>query len=108
MRRFAAAAARPPTGARGAKLAAIGEWLRTARARSSKRSQWGIVAASRFLCHRPGVPARCRRYDAHWFNSLALFSQSRVLVACGWPFVIASMFVVGRRVVRPVLSTRAP
>jgi len=89
----AAAAVRPPTGARGAKLAAIGEWLRR-HARVVQALQWGIVAAYAFFVIVPAflpLPAD----DAHWFNSLALFSQW-LFWGVWWPFVIASMFVVGR------------
>jgi polyferredoxin len=59
-----------------------------------KRLQWTIVAAYAFFVVVPAflpLPAD----DAHWFNNLALFSQW-LFWGLWWPFVIASMFVVGR------------
>ena len=56
--------------------------------------QWSIVAAYAFFVVVPAflpLPAD----DARWFNSLALLSQW-LFWGVWWPFVILSMFVVGR------------
>ena len=74
-------------------LAAFGEWLRT-HARVVAAVQWVIVVAYAFLVAIPAflpLPAD----DAHWFNSLAVFAQW-AFWGVWWPFVILSMFVVGR------------
>ncbi len=88
-----AVAHRRPVGAIGATLAASGEWLRR-HSRVVAALQWAIVLAYAFFVIVPAflpLPAD----DAHWFNNLALFSQW-LFWGVWWPFVILSMFVVGR------------
>jgi polyferredoxin len=89
----AAVAASGSGSATAARLAASGEWLRR-HARVVQAVQWTIVAAYAFFVIIPALlplPAD----DAHWFNDLALFSQW-LFWGLWWPFVIVSMFVVGR------------
>ena len=89
----AAVAAPRPERAIAARLGAAGEWLRR-HARVVQALQWTIVAAYSFFVIVPAflpLPAD----DAHWFNNLALFSQW-LFWGLWWPFVIVSMFVVGR------------
>ncbi|MET0917332.1 MAG: hypothetical protein ABWY07_02760, partial [Burkholderiales bacterium] len=74
-------------------LAATGESLRR-HARVVGAVQWSIVAAYAFFVVVPAflpLPAD----DARWYNSLALLSQW-LFWDVWWPFVILSMFVVGR------------
>jgi polyferredoxin len=84
----------PPTATPGAHLlAASGEWLRR-HARIVGAVQWAIVAAYAFFVIVPAflpLPAD----DARWYNSLAVLSQW-LFWGVWWPFVILSMFVVGR------------
>ena len=90
----AAVALRRPTAAAGVRLlAASGEWLRR-HARIVGAMQWAIVAAYAFFVVVPAflpLPAD----DARWYNSLAVLSQW-LFWGLWWPFVILSMFVVGR------------
>ncbi len=89
----AAVAAGRPAGAGTSKLAAIGEGLRR-HAGVVQAMQWLIVAAYAFFVIVPAflpLPSD----EAHWFDNLALFSQW-MFWGVWWPFVIASMFVVGR------------
>ncbi len=92
----ALAASLPPSGVRpssGRPLAALGEALRT-HARAVAAVQWCVVAAYGFLVVVPAflpLPPD----DARWFNSLAVFAQW-AFWGFWWPFVILSMFVVGR------------
>jgi polyferredoxin len=83
----------PGAGAPGARLAAFGEWLRR-HSRAVAALQWGIVGAYAFFVAVPAflpLPAD----DARWFNDLAVLSQW-LFWGLWWPFVILSMFVVGR------------
>ena len=89
----AATAFEPPAGATPARLAAFGEWLRR-HAPVISAVQWAIVAAYVFFVAVPAflpLPAD----DAHWYNSLAVMAQW-MFWGVWWPFVILSMFVVGR------------
>lgn len=89
----AAVAASGSGSATAARLAASGEWLRR-HARVVQAVQWTIVAAYAFFVIVPAflpLPAD----DLHWFSNLALFSQW-LFWGLWWPFVIVSMFVVGR------------
>ena len=89
----AVATLQPATRRPGARLAAFGEWLRR-YSRVVGAMQWGIVGAYAFFVAVPAflpLPAD----DARWFNSLAVLSQW-LFWGLWWPFVILSMFVVGR------------
>ena len=82
-----------PGSAISARLAAFGEWLRR-HSRAVAALQWTIVAAYAFFVVAP-VFLPLPEDDAHWFDNLALFSQW-LFWGLWWPFVIVSMFVVGR------------
>ena len=89
----AVATLQPATRAPAARLAAFGEWLRR-YSRVIGALQWGIVGAYAFFVAVPAflpLPAD----DARWFNNLAVLSQW-LFWGLWWPFVILSMFVVGR------------
>src|SRR5215813_9875224 len=89
----AAAVARAPGAAAPPRLAAFGEWLRR-NARAIAVVQWSIVAAYALLAVVPAflpLPPD----DARWFTSLTVFAQW-AFWGLWWPFVILSMFVVGR------------
>ena len=88
-----AAVPRAATVAVSARLAAFGEWLRR-HSRFVARIQWCVVAVYVVLVGVPvflPLPAD----DARWFNNLAVFAQW-AFWGIWWPFVILSMFVVGR------------
>jgi len=84
----------PLTAPPGAQLlAAAGEWLRR-HSRVISALQWGIVGAYAFFVVVPAflpLPPD----DARWYNNLAVLSQW-LFWGVWWPFVILSMFVVGR------------
>ncbi len=88
-----AAVPRTAAGAANARLAAFGEWLRR-HSRIVARVQWIVVVAYVVLV---GVPALLPLPpdDARWFNNLTVFAQW-AFWGVWWPFVILSMFVVGR------------
>ena len=88
-----AAVPRTAAGAANARLAAFGEWLRR-HSRIVARVQWIVVVAYVVLV---GVPALLPLppEDARWFNNLTVFAQW-AFWGVWWPFVILSMFVVGR------------
>jgi len=83
-----------PTAPPGAQLlAAAGEWLRR-HSRAISALQWGIVGAyAFFVVVPPFLPLPPD--DARWYNNLAVLSQW-LFWGVWWPFVILSMFVVGR------------
>jgi polyferredoxin len=88
-----AALPRAATVAANARLAAFGEGLRR-HSRSVARMQWIVVGVYVVLV---GVPAflPLPPDGARWFNSLTIFAQW-AFWGVWWPFVILSMFVVGR------------
>jgi polyferredoxin len=85
------AQARP--GALDARLAALGEWLRT-HPRAVQSIQWSVVGAYLLLVAVPAflpLPPE----DAHWYNNLVVLAQW-LFWGFWWPLVILSMFVFGR------------
>jgi polyferredoxin len=93
MTQSTAAVARASAAAGNARLAVFGEWLRR-HSRVVARIQWIVVAAYAVLV---GVPAflPLPPDDARWFDNLTVFAQW-AFWGVWWPFVILSMFVVGR------------
>ncbi len=74
-------------------LAAYGEWLRK-QTRTVRLVQWLVVACYAFLIVTPALlplPGN----EARAFNNLTVFAQW-AFWGLWWPFVILSMFVVGR------------
>jgi polyferredoxin len=74
-------------------LAALGEWIRM-HARTVQAVQWFVVAAYAVLVVAPAflpIPPE----DAHWYDNLVVAAQW-LFWGLWWPFVIASMFVLGR------------
>ncbi len=74
-------------------LAALGEWMRV-HGRTLQAVQWCVVAAYAILVVAPAflpLPPE----DAHWYNNLVVTAQW-LFWGLWWPFVIASMFVLGR------------
>ena len=74
-------------------LAALGEWIRL-HGRTVQAVQWFVVATYAVLVVAPAfVPLPPE--DAHWYNNLVVAAQW-LFWGLWWPFVIASMFVLGR------------
>jgi len=75
------------------RLAALGEWMRM-HSRTVQAVQWCVVAAYAVLvvaaAFLPLPPE-----DPHWYDSLVVAAQW-LFWGLWWPFVIASMFVLGR------------
>lgn len=79
--------------ARGRWLARYGDWL-ARNGRTIRIVQWIVVATYAFLIFVPAflpLPGN----DAHAYNNLTIFAQW-AFWGLWWPFVIVSMFVVGR------------
>jgi polyferredoxin len=75
------------------RLAALGEWMRM-HGRTVQAVQWCVVAAYVVLVVAPAflpLPPE----DAHGYNNLVVAAQW-LFWGLWWPFVIASMFVLGR------------
>jgi hypothetical protein len=86
------AAALPPPRAPGG-LAEYGQWLRR-HSRIIQIVQWTIVACYAFLIVTPALQP-LPSDEARAFNNLTVFAQW-AFWGVWWPFVILSMFVVGR------------
>jgi polyferredoxin len=74
-------------------LAALGEWIRM-HGRALQAVQWFVVATYAVLVVAPAflpLPPE----DAHWYGNLVVAAQW-LFWGLWWPFVIASMFVLGR------------